>query len=121
MKAIQVPQPGGPEAMQLVDVPEPRPAAGEALVEIHAIGVNFIDVYLREGRYPLKVPTLGQEAAGVVREVGDGVAGLAPGDRVAYAAVQGSYAELAVVPADRLVPLPDGVSFDQGAAAMLQG
>jgi len=121
MKAIQVPQPGGPDAMQLVEVPEPRPAAAEALVEIRAIGVNFIDVYLREGRYPLKVPTLGQEAAGVVRAVGEGVRDLAPGDRVAYAGVQGSYAELAVVPADRLVPIPDGVDFQHAAAAMLQG
>jgi len=121
MKAIQVPQPGGPEAMQLVEVPEPRPAAGQALVEIRAIGVNFIDVYLREGRYPLKVPTLGQEAAGVVRAVGEGVRDVAPGDRVAYAGVQGSYAELAVVPADRLVPIPDGVDFEHAAAAMLQG
>jgi len=121
MKAIQVPKPGGPEAMQLVDMPDPRPGAGEAVVEVRAAGVNFIDVYHREGRYPLKVPTLGQEGAGIVRAIGDGVRDLAPGDRVTWTGIQGSYAEQIAAPADRLVRIPDGLSFEQAAAAMLQG
>src|SRR6266850_2153334 len=122
MKAIQVKQPGGPEAMELVDLPVPQPKSHEAVVKIQAAGVNFIDVYNREGRYKVPLPfTPGQEGAGVVSAVGSDVREVAVGDRVAYTSVLGSYAEYAVVPADRLVKIPDGVSDRQAAAAMLQG
>ena len=122
MRAIQVSQPGGPEALTSVDVPVPTPKPNEALVEIKAAGVNFIDVYLREGRYPAPLPFInGQEAAGLIKEVGSEVAGLNPGDRVAYTSSLGSYAEFAAVPAARLVKIPGELSFEQAAAAMLQG
>ena len=122
MKAIQVQKIGGPEALTLVDVSVPRPKPNEAVVKIAAIGVNFIDVYFREGRYPAPLPFIdGQEAAGTVSEVGSEVKSLKPGDRVAYTNVLGSYAEYAAVPAEKLVRLPDGISAQQAAAAMLQG
>jgi NADPH2:quinone reductase len=122
MKAIQVKQPGGPEAMELVDLPIPQPKPHEAVVKILAAGVNFIDVYNREGRYKVPLPFIpGQEGAGVVSAVGSDVREVAAGDRVAYTSVLGSYAEYAVVPADRLVKIPDGVSDRQAAATMLQG
>lgn len=122
MKAIQVKEPGGPEKMQLVDVPTPSPREGEALVRIAASGVNFIDVYFRTGLYKSDLPiALGSEAAGTVEAVGPGVSEVSPGDRVAYAMVRGSYAECAVVPAARLVRIPDTVGFETAAAAMLQG
>lgn len=123
MKCIQVKQPGGPEAMVLVEVPTPRPGPGEALVRLAASGVNFLDVYLRSGRYyqadmPL---TLGNEGAGTVEAVGRDVHEVGVGDHVAYAMVRGSYAEYAVVAAARLVRIPDSLSFTDAAAAMLQG
>ena len=123
MKAIRVHEPGGPEALTYEEVPDPQPGEGEAVVRIEATGVNFIDVYFREGLYksPTLPFTLGQEAAGVVTAVGSGVDGIAVGDRVAYAGIRGSYAEKAAVPADRLVKLPDGATTRQAAAAMLQG
>jgi NADPH2:quinone reductase len=122
MKAIQVSQTGGPEALVLVELPAPQPKANEALVQIKAAGVNFIDVYFREGRYPAQLPFVnGQEAAGVVTEIGSDVTEIQPGDRVAYTGALGSYAEYAVVPAARLVKIPDDLSFEQAAAAMLQG
>lgn len=123
MRAIRVHQTGGPEAMQLDEVADPTPAGNEALVEVAAIGVNYIDVYFRTGLYPAPLPlTLGLEAAGTVRAVGPGVNGLvAAGDRVAWTGVPGAYAERALVPANRLVKLPDRLSFRDGAAAMLQG
>jgi NADPH2:quinone reductase len=122
MKAIQVSQTGGPEALVLAELPEPKPKANEALVQIKAAGVNFIDVYFREGRYPTPVPFVnGQEAAGVVTEIGSDVTEVKPGDRVAYTGALGSYAEYAAVPATRLVKIPDDLSFEQAAAAMLQG
>lgn len=122
MKAIQVSRTGGPEVLELVDLPVPKPTPNEASVEIKAIGVNFIDVYFREGRYPSKLPfVVGQEAAGVVSEVGSEVKTVKPGDRVAYTGLQGSYAEYAAVSADRLVKIPEGVDFEQAAATMLQG
>jgi len=127
MKAIQVKQPGGPEAMELVELPVPQPKANEAVVKLSASGVNFIDVYFREGRYKAVPPfVLGQEGAGVVNAVGADVISGAPnrvknGDHVAWTGVMGSYAEYAVVPADRLVSIPDGVTDQQAAAAMLQG
>jgi len=122
MKAIQVSHTGGPEVLTLVDVPVPTPKPNESLVEIKASGVNFIDVYFREGRYPAPLPFInGQEAAGIVKEVGSEVSDLKPGDRVAYTSSLGSYAEFAAVPAARLVKIPAELSFEQAAAAMLQG
>lgn len=122
MKAIQVSQPGGPEVMQVVDLPLPTPKPNEAVVKIAAAGVNFIDVYNREGRYKVPLPfVLGQEGAGTVTAAGSEVKHLKPGDRVAYTSVLGAYAEYAAVPGDRLVKIPDGVSDQQAAAAMLQG
>jgi NADPH:quinone reductase len=122
MKAIQVQKTGGPEVLTLVDVPVPKPKANEALVKIAASGVNFIDVYFREGRYPAALPFIdGQEAAGTVTEVGSDVKSVKPGDRVAYSNVIGTYAEYAAVPADRLVKVPNGITDQQAAAAMLQG
>jgi NADPH2:quinone reductase len=122
MRAIRVPQYGGPEAMKLEDLPTPRPGDGQALVRIEAAGVNFIDVYQRTGLYknPLPVP-LGLEGAGTVEAVGGGVTTVRVGDRVAWTGVPGSYATHNVVPADRLVTLPAGVDARAGAAAMLQG
>ena len=123
MKAIRVHSLGGPEVLTFEEVPDPSPGGGQALVRVEAAGLNYIDVYFRTGLY--KSPAMpfipGQEAAGVVEAVGLGVTEVAVGDRVAYAGVQGAYAERAVVPAARLVRLPDGVSTRQGAAAMLQG
>ncbi len=122
MKAIVVSQTGGPEVLEFKDFPKPEPKPSEALVEIKAIGVNFIDVYFREGRYPSKLPFIvGQEAAGTVSAVGAEVKAVKPGDRIAYTGLQGSYAEFAAVAADRLVKIPDSVSFEQAAALMLQG
>lgn len=122
MKAIQVSQAGGPEALTVVDVPVPTTKPNEALVEIKASGVNFIDVYFREGRYPSPLPFInGQEAAGVVKEVGSEVSDLKPGNRVAYTSSLGSYAEYAAVPASRLVKIPESLSYEDAAAAMLQG
>jgi NADPH2:quinone reductase len=122
MKTIQMEQTGGPDVLRYVDAAEPKPQAGEALIKVEAAGVNFIDVYFREGRYAAKLPLVpGQEAAGTVVEVGEGVATVRAGDRVAWCGVGGTYAEMAVAPASRLVKLPEGVSFAQGAAGMLQG
>jgi NADPH2:quinone reductase len=122
MKAIQVKQPGGPEAMELVELPVPQPKPNEAVVKLAASGVNFIDVYIREGRYKSPPPfVLGQEGAGVVNAVGASVTTVKNGDRVAWTGLMGSYAEYAAVPADRLVPIPDGVTDQQAGAAMLQG
>src|SRR5436190_14632392 len=122
MKAIQVARVGGPEVLTLVDLPVPVPKPNEALVQIKAAGVNFIDVYFREGRYPAPLPFInGQEAAGVIVEVGADINTFKPGERVAYVGRLGSYAELASVPAAQLVKIPDQLDFDQAAAAMLQG
>jgi len=125
MQAIQILHPGGPEALTLVDIPTPTPGPGEALIRIEASGVNFIDVYLREGRYPAPLPyTLGQEAAGTIVSLGEPALGqpvLSPGDRVAWCSVPGTYAQFAVAPVSRLVAVPDSVTSQQAAAAMLQG
>jgi NADPH:quinone reductase len=122
MKAIQIKQTGGPEAMELVELPVPTPKANEAVVKLAASGVNFIDVYNREGRYKVPLPfVLGQEGAGVVSAVGADVKSVKTGDRVAWTSVLGSYAEYAAIPGDRLVPIPSGVSDHQAAATMLQG
>jgi NADPH2:quinone reductase len=122
MKAIQVKQTGGPEALEYGDVPVPEPKPNETVVKIAAAGVNFIDVYQREGRYKLPLPfTAGQEGAGVVSAVGTEVKSFKLGDRVAFCGVQGSDAEYAAVPADRLVQVPQGVNEREAAAAILQG
>jgi NADPH:quinone reductase len=122
MKAIRVATHGGREVLKFVDVPDPRPERQQVLVAIEFAGVNFIDVYQREGVYPIAVPfTLGNEAAGTVVAVGADVDDLKMGDRVAYQGVQGAYAERTVAPADRLVRLPDAVSTRTAAAVMLQG
>jgi NADPH:quinone reductase len=122
MRAIQVQKTGGPEVLTLVDLPVPKPKANEAVVKIAASGVNFIDVYFREGRYPATLPfTDGQEAAGTVTEVGSDVKSVKAGDRVAYSNVVGTYAEYAAVPAERLVHVPNKITDQQAAAAMLQG
>jgi NADPH2:quinone reductase len=122
MKRIQVREHGGPEKLEIVEGPVPAPKDGEALVRLAASGLNFIDIYFRTGLYHADLPlTPGSEGAGVVERVGAGVSSVAPGDRVAYAMIRGSYAEYAVVPATSLVKLPDEVDFVTAAAAMLQG
>lgn len=122
MKAIRVHQFGGPEVLALDEIPLPQPGPGEARVKLQAIGVNFIDIYQRTGAYKGALPlALGQEAAGVVDAVGAGVTEVKAGDRVAYASVLGSYAEYAIVPAARLVPVPEKITAEQAAAVMLQG
>ncbi|NMG15567.1 quinone oxidoreductase family protein [Aromatoleum bremense] len=122
-QAIRFHQVGGPEVLQWEAIDVPSPAQGEARVRQHAVGLNYIDTYHRTGLYPAPLPSgIGLEAAGVVEAVGEGVDDLAPGDRVAYAGGPlGAYAELRNMPADRLVKLPDPVSFEQGAAMLLQG
>jgi NADPH2:quinone reductase len=122
-KAIRYARTGGPEVLEYVDVEVGEPGQGEARVRNHAIGLNFIDVYFRNGLYPAPLPGgLGQEGAGVVEAVGPGVTHVKPGDRVAYAArPNGAYSELRVMPADILVKLPDAIDFETGAAMMLQG
>ena len=122
MKAIQVSQTGGPEVLQYMDVADPSPGPGQALVELRAIGVNYTDVYTRCGMNPPTLPVIpGLEGAGVVVEVGEGVIEVAPGDLVAYASAPRSYAEKVVAPSWRLVKLPQGLDAEAGAAAMLQG
>jgi NADPH2:quinone reductase len=122
MKAVRVEQFGGPEALKVVDLPLSEPGEGEARVKLEVIGVNFVDIYQRIGRYQGTLPfILGQEGAGIVDEVGPNVTEVKPGDRVAYAMVQGSYAEYAVVPGWRLVPIPAGVDATQAVAGMVQG
>lgn len=122
MKAIKVEAYGGPEKLVYRDVDKPEPKAGEALVRIEAIGLNFIDVYHRTGLYPLPLPfTPGSEASGTVEAVGEGAVEIAVGDRVAYAGSLGSYAEYASVPVARLVKVPLGMDAETAAAAMLQG
>ena len=122
MKAIQIKKTGGPDVVHPVDIDRPASAAGQVLVEVKAIGVNFIDIYYREGVYPAPLPlTLGQEAAGVVVSVGANVEHFRVGDRVAWCTSLGAYAEYAVVPETQLVAVPAKVTFEQAAASLLQG
>ncbi len=122
MRAIQIFSNGGPEVLTLSDLPDPEPRAGEALIRIEASGVNFIDTYFREGRYPATLPyTIGQEAAGTIVAVGPDVHGFAPGQRVAWCGVPGTYATLAVAPVSQLIKIPDAITTQQAAAALLQG
>lgn len=122
MKAVRVNEYGGPEALSYEEVKKPAPGSNEVLIKIAAAGVNYIDTYQRSGLYQVPLPlTLGLEAAGVVEELGDGVTKYNKGDRVAYTSVPGAYAEYASVPEEKLVSLSGDVSFNEGAAAMLQG
>jgi len=122
MRAIRVHTPGGPEVLRYEDLPQPAPGAGQALVRLEAIGVNFIDIYHRKGLYPRPLPfTLGQEGAGIVTAVGPDVTDLAAGDRVVFTGVQGSYAEQVAAPVRQLVPIPRRIDAQTAAAAMLQG
>jgi len=122
MKAIRVHQPGGPEMLNLEEIPDPRPGAGEALVRLEAIGVNFVEVYQRTGQHRSSLPfTPGAEGAGRVVELGPEVTGLKVGDRVAGVNFKGSYAELAVAPVERLIVLPESIDVKLAAAVMLQG
>jgi NADPH2:quinone reductase len=122
MRAIRVHQPGGPEVLQLEELPDPIPGHGQLLIDVETIGVNFIEIYQREGHYPVPRPfTPGSEAAGVVRAIGPGVADVKPGERVVSQSVQGAYADRALVPAERAVRIPDEVTSKQAAALWLQG
>ena len=122
MKAVRVREYGGPEAMSYDEVDIPGIGENDVLVKIEASGINYIDTYQRSGLYQIPLPaTLGLEAAGTVTETGSNVSSFQSGDRVAYTSVPGAYADYAVVPEEKLVNLPDGVDFNQGAAAMLQG
>src|SRR3972149_6320759 len=122
MKAVRVHQNGGPEVLRYEEIPVPEPGAGEARGKIEGGGLNYIDIYQRTGLYPLKVPfTLGMEGAGIVDAVGANVVEVKKGDRVAYSMHLGSYAEYAVVPAWKLVPLPRRIDSRSAAAVMLQG
>ncbi len=114
---------GGPEAMQIQERPVGEPGPGQVRIRHKAVGLNYIDVYQRTGMYPLALPAaLGMEASGVIEAVGDGVTHLKPGDRAAYAAnPPGSYTTARVMPAAQVCPLPDGISFEEGAAMMLKG
>jgi NADPH2:quinone reductase len=122
MNAVRVHQSGGPEVLRFEELPTPSPGPAEALVRLEATGVNFVDIYQREGFYKMPLPfTAGSEGAGVVKAAGSEVTDLRPGDRVAYAGVLGAYATDAVVPAARLVKIPSGVDAKTAGAAMLQG
>jgi len=122
MQAVRIHEQGGPEVMRVEELPTPTPGQGQVLVRVAAAGVNFIDIYHRSGQYKVELPfALGQEGAGTVEAVGDGVTEFAPGQHVAWSSVGGSCASHALVPAARLVPVPDGVSLQDAAAVMLQG
>jgi NADPH2:quinone reductase len=126
VNAIVIEQVGGPESLKLKDVPKPAPRSGEALIKIGAAGVNYIDTYFRSGMYKKDVPfTAGQEGAGTIEAAGDGTdlakEGMKLGDRVVFTFPAGTYAEYAVVPVDKLIPIPEGVSFADACVAMIQG
>lgn len=122
MKAIRVHETGGPEVLSLDELPDPTPGPSELLIDVEAVGVNFIEIYQRAGMYPVPRPfTLGAEAGGVVRSVGASVTEFRPGDRVVSQRVKGAYANRAVVPAEFAVRIPDGVSSKIATAACLQG
>jgi NADPH2:quinone reductase len=122
MKAIQIHATGGPEVLQLAELPIPEPGAGQVLIRVEAVGVNFIEIYFRRGVYKATMPLIpGSEAAGTVEKLGHGVTGFEEGDLVASVSVQGSYAEYALVPAAQLVKVPSRLTPEQAAAAMLQG
>jgi NADPH:quinone reductase len=120
--AVRIPRHGGPEVLESADLPDPSAGDGEVLVDLAAVGVNFIDTYFREGIYPAPLPLVpGVEGAGTVREVGPGVTAFAPGDRVAWTNTLGSYATVAAVPATDLVVVPEAIDFETATAVVLQG
>jgi NADPH:quinone reductase len=120
--AVRIPRHGGPEVLESADLPDPSAGDGEVLVDLAAVGVNFIDTYFREGIYPAPLPLVpGVEGAGTVREVGPGVTAFAPGDRVAWTNTLGSYATVAAVPATDLVVVPEASDFETATAVVLQG
>jgi NADPH2:quinone reductase len=122
MNAIQIQSTGGPEVLQLAELPIPVPGPGQVLIRVEAVGVNFIEIYFRKGQYKAAMPLVpGSEAAGTIEELGVGVTGFKPGESVASVGVMGSYAEYALVPASQLVKVPDGLTPEQAAAAMMQG
>ncbi|GAC1386954.1 MAG: quinone oxidoreductase [Herpetosiphon sp.] len=122
MHAVRIHENGGPEVLKYEQTPDPQLKHGDFLVKVEAVGVNFIDIYRRTGLYPVALPhILGAEAAGIVARIGPGVSGVNVGDRVATVDAAGAYADYTVVPADRLVPIPDGVETTVAAAVMLQG
>lgn len=122
MQAIRMTKTGGPEVLEMAEVAEPTAGSGELLVEVAAAGLNYIDTYHREGLYPVPLPFVpGVEGAGTVVDIGDGVEGFRPGDRVAWVLAAGSYAPIAAIPAERAVVVPDTVDLDVAAAAMVQG
>lgn len=122
MLAIRAARAGGPEVLEAVDIPMPEPRPGQILVRLRAIGLNFIDTYQRSGLYPMRYPAvLGQEGAGVIEAVGEGVTRFHAGDRVAYTGQTGAYAEFQAIPADRAVRLPNAVSDEIAAASLLKG
>jgi NADPH2:quinone reductase len=123
MKAMRVTKPGDPSVLQLQDVPQPKPGPGEVLIHVQAVGVNFADVYMRNGAVPMPLPyTLGIEGSGIVEAVGAGVSAVKQDDRVAYVTTSiGSYAEYQAVNAAQVAPLPREISFEDGAAVILQG
>lgn len=122
MKAIQIHETGGPEVLTLAELPIPQPGPGQVLIRVEATGVNFIEIYFRKGTYKAALPFVpGSEASGTIEELGPGVTGFSPGDAVASTSVIGSYAEYALVPAAQLIKIPNGISHEQAAAAMLQG
>ncbi|MEE2659138.1 MAG: quinone oxidoreductase [Candidatus Latescibacterota bacterium] len=122
MKAMRFHQHGGPEVLTYEEVADPIPDEGEAVVDLEVSGLNYIDTYHREGLYPVDLPcTPGMEGAGVISALGSGVDDLSEGDRVAFAGSMGSYADRAALPADRLVPLPEGIDVKRAGAVMLQG
>lgn len=122
MRAILITETGGPEVLRLAELPDPEPGPGQVLVEVAAAGVNFIDTYHRSGLYPMPLPFIpGAEGAGTVIGAGPGVDGVAVGERVAWAMSPGSYTELALVPAENAVPVPEGVDLETAAGALLQG
>jgi NADPH:quinone reductase len=122
VRAIQISETGGPDVLNPMELPDPQPGPGQLLVDVAAAGVNYIDTYQRDGTYPMELPYVpGLEGAGRVRAVGEGVTAFAVGDRVAWAETLGSYAERAAVPAEKAVPVPDGVSDEAAVGALLQG
>jgi len=122
VRAIQITETGGPEVLRLVELADPEPGPGQLLVQLAAAGVNYVDTYLRSGAYPMPLPFIpGAEGAGTVTAVASGTEGIAVGDRVAWATSLGSYAELAVVPAEQAVPVPPGVDTETAAGSLLQG
>src|SRR5689334_8847004 len=122
MRAVRIHETGGPDVLRIEEIPDPVPAADELLVDVEFVGINFIEIYQREGLYQRPLPcTIGAEGAGTVRAIGSAVTGFRPGDRVVSQNFKGAYAERAVVPAARAMHIPAGISTKQAAAAWLQG